>query len=197
MYNVFVNECVLILTTQPPVGDQYFVFELKAFKLTKVLRLFKKGKTKKVYLVHKNHDKLLPLFYKKISVVQAAGGIVRNSQGKLLFIFRKGKWDLPKGKVDKGENLEETALREVQEETGVEGLLITGKAPITYHIFKRNYRIRLKETHWYFMTTSSNKKLIPESREGIVKAKWKGVKKTKKALKNSYANIANLLAAVE
>lgn len=136
---------------------------------------------------------LLKTFKSKLPVVQAGGGLVRNQSGKMLFIFRKGKWDLPKGKIDKGETLEKGAKREVKEETGVKKLELNGLAGVTYHIFKRNDKYQLKETHWFHMTTTYTGKLKPELQEDITEAKWKGSKKTEKALENSYGNIRHLL----
>ena len=95
----------------------------------------------------------------------------------------------PKGKLDKGETIEACALREVAEETGVKGLKIENFLQTTYHIFKRNGEYKLKEVHWYAMKTSYKGELKGQKNEGIEKVKWKGPKKIKKALDNSYANI--------
>ena len=81
----------------------------------------------------------------------------------------------------------------MKEETGVKKLKITGLAGVTYHIFKRNDIYQLKETFWYHMTSTYTGELKPELKEGITKAKWKGPKKTAKALKNSYENIRSLM----
>ena len=148
-----------------------------------------KKKLKKAYLYHPDDKKILKLFMHKIPVVVAGGGFVVNKKGKILFIHRNGKWDLPKGKVDKGESIENAAIREVEEETGVKNLKIERFLHTTFHIFKRNGEYRLKQTHWFIMSTDYKGKLVPEKSEGIKKVKWKGARKTKKALKNSYHNI--------
>ena len=75
-----------------------------------------------IFLLDNDPYVLIDMFKTKLPLVQAAGGLVRNNKGKMLFIFRKNKWDLPKGKVDKGETLENGAMREVEEETGVKKL---------------------------------------------------------------------------
>ncbi|MGB0254998.1 MAG: NUDIX hydrolase [Flavobacteriaceae bacterium] len=135
---------------------------------------------------------MVPLFKKKLPVTVAAGGVVQNQEGKLLFIYRKNRWDLPKGKVDKGETLQEGAKREVKEETGVKKIKVGKLAGITFHIFKRNNRYQLKESHWFYMTTSYTGELIPQTNEDITDAVWKGKKKTSKALEKTYPNIVHL-----
>ncbi len=147
----------------------------------------------KIFLVDNDPSVLIDMFKTKLPLVQAAGGLVRNKKGKMLFIFRKNKWDLPKGKVDKGETLENGAMREVEEETGVKKLKLISFAGMTYHVFRRNNQYRLKETYWFHMTTNFTGKLKPEAQEDITKAEWKGPTKMAKALENSYGNIKYLL----
>ena len=183
----------MILTTALPKSKNSLVFPLETTSLQTILQVLKETKARKIYLMGDDPATLLKTFKSKLPVVQAGGGLVRNQSGKMLFIFRKGKWDLPKGKIDKGETLEKGAKREVKEETGVKKLELNGLAGVTYHIFKRNDKYQLKETHWFHMTTTYNGKLKPEFQEDITEAKWKGPKKTVKALENSYGNIKYLL----
>ena len=189
MYEVFVNESPLILTNKRPDKSNGSLFSMDGDSILKAIEKLAKGKLDKAYLYHPDGDKILKMFRHKIPVVVAGGGFVVSPKGKVLFIYRNGKWDLPKGKVDKGESIENAAIREVEEETGVSGLAIERFLRTTYHIFKRNGEYRLKETHWFVMSTSFTGKLVAEKSEGISKVKWKGRRKTKKALKNSYANI--------
>jgi len=183
----------MILTTSLPKSKHSMVLPLGPTPFKTILQVLKETKSKKIYLIGDDNATLMNSFKSKLPVVQAGGGLVRNQSGKMLFIFRKGKWDLPKGKIDKGETLEKGAKREVREETGVKKLQLTGLAGVTYHIFKRNDKYQLKETHWFHMTTSYTGKLKPQLQEDITKAKWKGPKKTNKALENSYGNIKYLL----
>ena len=134
------------------------------------------------------------MLYTKLPVVVAAGGKVYNSENKILFIKRNGKWDLPKGKVEIDEQLETAAIREVEEETGVTSLEITKFLYKTFHIYKRNGTFKLKVTYWFEMKTSHDDILIPQTEEGITKVKWKNKRKTRKALENSYANIRLLFS---
>jgi 8-oxo-dGTP pyrophosphatase MutT (NUDIX family) len=125
--------------------------------------------------------------------VVAGGGKVLNSEGRILFIFRNGKWDLPKGKAENKETIDQTALREVEEETGVEDLKITKPLEITYHIFKRNDKYFIKKTYWFEMFSTYTGDLKPQKNEGITKVKWVSPKKLIKVRKNIYANIEALI----
>jgi 8-oxo-dGTP pyrophosphatase MutT (NUDIX family) len=100
---------------------------------------------------------------------------------------------LPKGKVEGKETIEETAIREVEEETGVKGLEIVKPLETTYHIFKRNGRYRIKITYWFEMKTTFTGQLFPQEKEGITKTEWLNVKQSKMALENCYANIKLLV----
>ena len=113
------------------------------------------------------------LFEKAFKNVKAGGGLVKNSKGEFLLIFRRGKWDLPKGKLDTGETLEMCALREVQEETGVSDLKIVKEIPKTYHLFANsNKEIILKKCYWFEMETADESPLKPQLEEEISEAVW-------------------------
>ena len=189
MYKVFVNERLLILTdkiVKPGDGEYFMMNEDQVQEAVKALR---KGKLPKAYIYHPNREEILNKFTMYIPKVVAAGGVVTNKAGKVLFIYRNDKWDIPKGVCKKKEKLKDCAIREVEEETGVQNLKIENFLRTTYHIFKRNGKLRLKEVHWYAMTTDYEGELVGEESEGIEKVKWKGPKKIRKALENSYLNI--------
>ncbi len=194
MYKVFVKDAPLVLTSKlsETVNGNYFLLNSEAIQ-DAIDSLIKK-KLQEAYIYHPNTEEILKKFTKKIPLEVAAGGVVTNKEGKVLFIFRNNKWDLPKGKLDKGETIEECALREVEEETGVKGLKIENFLKTTYHIFKKNGAYHLKEVHWYAMKTNFKGKLVGQKSEGIEKAKWKGPKKIQKALENSYTNIKTLFS---
>lgn len=193
MHKIFVGDKPIILSTAPKNKKGVKNYDLKKVVLRDVVRKLNNSSLKKAYFIHKNEKKLLKKFLKKAPNVIAGGGKVYNDKGKVLFIFRNGKWDLPKGKIEKKESIEETAIREVEEETGVTGLKITKPLETTYHIFKRRGRYRIKITYWFEMKTSYDGKLHPQEKEGITKVKWLGKKKIKKAMENSYANIKLLI----
>ena len=189
MYKVFVNDRLLILTNKRPDDANGNIFSLDPKSIIEAIKQLNNKKLKEAYIFKKGDDKLLKKFKKALPVVQAGGGKVRNKKGKVLFIYRNGKWDLPKGKLDKGESFKEAAIREVEEETGVKGLKCKDLLATTYHIFRRNGTYKLKEVKWYDMVTDYNGKLKAERSEGITKVRWKGSRKTKKALEKSYTNI--------
>ncbi|GAB2767388.1 NUDIX hydrolase [Salinimicrobium soli] len=189
MYKVFVNDIPIILSTEKDLGEKYVNIPIKEVKFKRIIKKINKGKLLFVNLYHSNEEKLLKHLFKKLPVVTAAGGMVLNPKKEVLFIFRNGRWDLPKGKIEKGEGLEDGAIREVEEETGVKNLKISQFLQETYHVFQRKGRYRLKVTYWYEMTTDYDGELVPEEKEGIMKAKWKNKEKSKKALLKSYANI--------
>lgn len=189
MYKVFVNDSPLILTNRlsETVNGNYFL--LNGTAINDAIKALMKNKMEQAFIYHPNTEEILKKFTKKIPLVVAAGGVVTNPEGRVLFIYRNDKWDLPKGKIDKGESIEECAIREVMEETGVKDLVIENFLTTTYHIFKSNGKYKLKEVHWYAMKTTYDGKLKGEKKEGIVKVKWKGPRKIRKALENSYTNI--------
>ncbi len=129
------------------------------------------------------------LFRNNLIVKSAAGGKVLNSNGEVLFIKRLGKWDLPKGHLEKGETAEEGAIREVEEECGISGMNIVSKLPTTYHIFRRKGKLVLKETFWFNMTTSFEGLLVPQLEEDITEVHFFDAEKTSEALLNTYKNI--------
>ena len=189
MYKVFVKELPLILTNNLAEISNSKYFLLNADSIHEAIDSLAKKKLGEAYIYHPNHEEILKKFCKNITREVAAGGVVTNKKGKVLFIYRNDKWDLPKGKLDKGETIEECAIREVGEETGVKKLKIENFLKTTYHIFKRNGKYKLKEVHWFAMKTSYEGKLVGQANEGIERVKWKGPKKIKKALENSYVNI--------
>lgn len=193
MYKVFVNDKPIILTTQVEKESKFKNYLLKSVDIRKVIKELNTTSIKEVRLVHHNEDKLLKLFLKKLPNVVAGGGKVINKKGDVLFIFRNGKWDLPKGRTEKKESIEVSAKREVEEETGVNGLEITKPLETTYHIFKRNGRYRIKVTYWFEMTTDFKGDFKPEESEGITKVAWLNAEEIQEALQNSYANIRSLI----
>lgn len=192
MYKVFVNDVPIILSTEKIEEDKYMSLPIKEANIKQIIKKVRKGKLKHINLYYHKEHKLLKHFSKEVKPVVAGGGLVYNAQKEILFIFRKGKWDLPKGGTKKKEAIEDSAIREVEEETGVQNLKITKPLPTTYHVFKRKGKYRLKVTHWFEMETTYKGELFPEEEEDITKAEWKNFEDSKQALENSYGNIKML-----
>ncbi len=129
--------------------------------------------------------------------MDAAGGVVRRND-KLLFIFRNGKWDLPKGKIDDGESPEIAALREVKEECGLNGHQILKPLPSTYHIYRSPYRATrgewiFKQTFWFEMENTVEEKPVPQTEEGITEIRWFDPGELDEVLANTYENLRPLI----
>ena len=193
MQKIFVGNKPIVLTTKVEPESDFKNYLIDTVDINKVLHNLKKEKYKSIRLIDDNEEVLLKKFLRLLPNIVAGGGKVINSDGKILFIFRNGKWDLPKGKAEQKETIDQTALREVEEETGVKGLSITKPLEITYHIFKRNDQYFITKTYWFEMFSDYIGDLKPQIKEGITKVKWVGPKKLKKVKKNIYANIEALI----
>ncbi|WP_235969793.1 NUDIX hydrolase [Pedobacter planticolens] len=146
-------------------------------------------------LITKTPKELLKSIKKKLTLIKAAGGLVENAKGEFLFIFRNKKWDLPKGKVEKGEKVKDTAVREVEEECGVKIEKREERLCKTYHIYELGGKVILKRTSWYKMFVKGSPKLIPQKEEGITTASWVAPLGIKVKMKNTYPLILDVLKA--
>jgi ADP-ribose pyrophosphatase YjhB (NUDIX family) len=125
---------------------------------------------------------------KTVQLQQAGGGLVRNSHGEYLLIFRRGKWDLPKGKLEDGENIQQCALREVAEETGLSNITLGDYITDTHHAYMHREQWVLKQSTWYKMDAPMQR-LIPQIEEDIEIARWCDLGDIKQCLQNTYGNI--------
>jgi mutator protein MutT len=128
-------------------------------------------------------------------IIIAAGGLVLNEKNELLLIFRRGKWDLPKGKLDAGESIESCAVREVQEETGIQHITLLNLLGKTYHEYfdKWIQEDVIKESWWYVMQASSSERLIPQTEEDIEQIIWADKNQIKECMTNSYENVIDII----
>lgn len=132
----------------------------------------------------------LAIFKSAFPVIRAGGGLVQNDKNEYLFIYRRKKWDLPKGKLDPGEEIEACALREVHEETGIQNLELGPHLLDTYHLYIEDIMV-LKETTW-FMMYSNDAKLAPQKEEGIQKALWVHRNNIHLQLNKTYESVIDL-----
>ncbi len=193
MYEVFINNVSLVLSNDESINNAElvhyevdfgwidFLFELKPFS--------------RVCVVAKDVEQAWASIKKELLFIQAAGGVIFQDN-KVLFIFRKGKWDLPKGKLEVGETIEECAVREVEEECGVTNISIAKQLPSTYHIYSLEDQLVLKETFWYKMNSNDNYNLSPQVEEGIECVEWKDSSEIKDCIKNTYPNIIKVLESL-
>ena len=139
-------------------------------------------------------DKAWENFKSNYKIIEAAGGVVSNNQNEVLFIFRLGNWDLPKGKIEEGEKIKEAAIREVEEECGIEDLEIVRQLPDTYHTYTLNGQDILKRTYWFEMKTNYKGELTPQLEEDITEVKWVPKELVGSYMSNTYNSINWLLS---
>jgi len=176
--------------------DAVFIDELNAHTIKTIIHEMQQPQVHAGVFYHANLDELKKALIKKFTLVQAGGGLVTNEKDEILMIFRRGMWDLPKGKLDKGEKLEDCAVREVTEETGLKKVELISPLAITYHTYHEGSKFVLKESHWYNMKAGVEQELIPQTEEDIHEIKW--VKRTdlKEYMKKSFPSITDVLEAV-
>jgi 8-oxo-dGTP pyrophosphatase MutT (NUDIX family) len=171
------------------VRSALIVFQLNPRKITEIIDNLLLSEIMDVVIVG-DEEENLRLFQEALTWIQAGGGVVFNPQNEILFIYRKKKWDLPKGKLDPGESIEQCALREVREETGIQQLVLEREVCKTYHIYIETDLI-LKETTWFLMH-SDDKWLEPQKEEGIQKAIWVHRNNIRFQLEKTYPSIIEI-----
>ncbi|HEV8081718.1 MAG TPA: NUDIX domain-containing protein [Chitinophagaceae bacterium] len=177
--------------------DAVFIDELSTSAINSLLHEIKKPAFHAGIIFHQDFINLKKSFFKHFKFIQTGGGLVKNKSGEILLIFRRGKWDLPKGKIDEGETLEECAIREVQEETGIQKLKIVSKINITYHTYIEFGKHILKESHWYLMNAMEQEEFIPQVEEDITEINWVKKEDLKKYITNTFPTIVSVLQNVE
>jgi len=203
MYKIYINETPLYLKDAAEVSENDKPDELNLLARyggqTKLLlsyidMLEKTRRFDSVTLYAKDYDQLVSDFFSLYKLVEAAGGVVYNPSNAVLFIYRRGFWDLPKGKIDQGETIAEAAVREVCEETGVGNLKLGAELMQGYHTYKeKDGRRMLKRTYWFAMKTT-DMTLTPQAEEGIELATWMPLSVFFSEPRKVYKNILDLLA---
>jgi len=175
MYKVFINEKKITLTNSSIKGDKNIGFS-DCTSFGRAIDMLGNTSLQSVNIYHEDIHSLWKEFCSNFWCIDAAGGVVFNDENKILFIYRKSRWDLPKGKVENGESIEAAAIREVEEECSIFGLEIKRFISHTYHVYTcpENKNV-LKTTHWYEMKYLGNSYPTPQEIEGITKAEWKSL----------------------
>ena len=192
-YKVYIFDKAITITDNLNESSQN-VYAFSSVNLDEIISKLQADTLSEVFLYHPRLDEAWQTFKKHFDVIEAAGGIVENDEHKYLFIYRNGKWDLPKGKMEAGEQPAETAIREVKEECGIQNIEIDHFLLDTYHLFNDNNKKRLKITHWFKMNEQEKSALIPQTEEGIERVEWIDVTDTTFPLENSYENIKLLFS---
>jgi 8-oxo-dGTP pyrophosphatase MutT (NUDIX family) len=177
--------------------DAVYMDELSSPGIKTMIHEMRQEKVHAGIFVHKDLDELKKAFFKKFMLVPAAGGLVINEKGKWLFIFRRNKWDLPKGKIDGKESPEKAALREVEEETGLRNVQLKQKLTDTYHTYDESGHHILKQTHWFLMHVSGEQQLTPQYEEQITNIEWADPSDLKKYLDNTFYAIRDVVNAAK
>lgn len=204
MYKIYINDKPLTLTTSTAVGNNpSSELENMVTRYTgnpkSVLNyhdlLEKNNKIQSLTLYAEDVEQLFRDFCSQFKVLEAAGGVVYNEKEEALMIYRRGSWDLPKGKIEEGESKEMAALREVEEETGASSLKLGPYIRTTYHTYRSNKNKRiLKVTYWYRMNTK-DVELVPQHEEDIEQAVWRSIPDFMAENLRTYGNIKEILEA--
>ena len=193
MLQIFYKEKPIIISDKKSDLKNSLIINPELFENLDLLKLLTKKRVNSIGIFSNEFEIILNMFKKKYPEIIAACGKVINNKSEILFIYRNKKWDLPKGKAEKNENISQTALREVEEETGIKNLSIIKPLDKTYHIFKRGKTNYLKTTYWFEMKSDYNGKFKPQKKEGITRVEWIGVENLSYILPKSYANIRLLI----
>ncbi len=158
-----------------------------------LIHQLKQKELNEVTVIATNFEQTKQMIFSTFNIIEAAGGIVENEKNELLFIFRRGKWDLPKGKIEPQESPEIAAAREIEEETGIKGMVLQSRISETYHYYSGWGKENLKISHWYYFQCNSNVTISPQLEEDIVEVKWINRKQLEFPLSNTYATIKLLV----
>lgn len=193
---IYYNNKPLLLTNNKETitaNPHYKLLEgASSIQFSQALQLLEQSNTKGVLILGEKEQLEKELLWNFYSL-HSAGGVVLNEAKDVLMIFRRGKWDLPKGKQDDGENIEQCAVREVQEETGIQNVEIIEKIGNTLHIYPMAGRLILKHTAWFLMNGSAQEKLLPQEEEQIDKVEWVKSSDIAPLLHNSFETISDIL----
>lgn len=176
--------------------DAVFIDELDSHTVKSMVHEMQLEKIHAGVFFHPDLEVLKKAFFKKFTIVHAGGGLVVNERDEILLIFRKGKWDLPKGKLDKGETIEDCAVREVEEETGLKQVKLLSPLMITYHTYQEGSKFVLKESHWYQMTVKGDQVLVPQTTEDIHEIRWVKPSDLRGYMPNSFPSVVDVLATI-
>jgi 8-oxo-dGTP pyrophosphatase MutT (NUDIX family) len=196
-YKIFFGDRTVFLTSKITKtfekNDGLFYKYREKDELAEVLKAFESfPRLSSLYILHTNEDALLEIVKSCYTIIEAAGGVVKRSDGKQLAIFRRGKWDLPKGKVEKGEFYKQTALREVEEECGIHSIEAGKKYSDTYHVYSEKGKSVLKRTVWFEMKLTADEPVVVQTSEDITDYIWFDFYNVKDIMKNTFESLKDI-----
>lgn len=189
LQKVFIDERCLVFTDQGIKGKENTLSSLGGGIKPALKQMENLAPGGEYYLISANPEKLFLEFCKNYKIIEAAGGLCLNKNKDFLFIYRNNMWDLPKGKLEKNESIQQCAVREVEEECGITHLILQQKLCVTYHTYTVNQKNILKRSHWYQMQYNGNSTLKPQLEEGITALKWVSEIEVEEILSKSYETI--------
>jgi len=198
MYKVFIkNKPLFFIENDEDISrlDSQFVHTCNSTAKKKTILDQHSSSENPVYVQGDRFDEVWGLFFGNYKTVQAAGGVVINNKNQVLFIFRNGFWDLPKGKVEDDEAIEVAAIREVEEECGIRKPRIINKVLVTYHTYDTYGENCIKPTHWYLMQYDGDEELLPQEEEGITNVQWVNQEDIASKMLNTYGSIIDVIGA--
>lgn len=201
-YCIYINSVPLYISDQSGLGSiaaqehcEIHDYERGRKGLFNYIDAYEKSPDRNpVILLVKDSKECFKQFKSIYKVIKASGGLVFNEQGQLLAIYRRGHWDLPKGKIEAGESKKEAAIREVQEETGIDNIECKERIGKTYHTYSTSKHKRvLKVSYWYEMETN-DKFTTPQTEEDIELVEWVDPQKFMSQYKPIYRNIEDIIS---
>jgi 8-oxo-dGTP pyrophosphatase MutT (NUDIX family) len=200
MYKVFFNGRKIILDDRvPDIGENRhdLIITLRDISdlKSRLMDWFKSDQGGDLNIWHSDSVRLINTFTSCFTLIPASGGLVKNSRAEDLVIFRRGIWDLPKGKAETGESPEQTALREVKEECHLKKLEIKRYLITTYHIYFLNGAPVLKETKWFEMKYAGKENPRPQKKEEITKTMWLPYNQLNTISENTFPNVLEVIHA--
>ena len=198
MYKVFIkNKPLFFIENDEDISrlDSQFVHTCNSTAKKKTILDQHSSSENPVYVQGDRFDEVWGLFFGNYKTVQAAGGVVINNKNQVLFIFRNGFWDLPKGKVEDDEAIEVAAIREVEEECGIRKPRIINKVLVTYHTYDTYGENCIKPTHWYLMQYDGDEELLAQEEEGITNVQWVNQEDIASKMLNTYSSIIDVIGA--